>query len=117
MGFGLVDDSGSLPFLFLFIFHITQNKDIRTAFTGSQGNINLVGSNRRPAMCFGIGSFSFLYHNGGRRASVGAQERIPAGIKTVYRSVYGIKGIVVPALSVFCFVINGGTLYFQLAGA
>ena len=58
---------------------------------------------KRQAVGNGIGSLAVHDNRRIGGASVGAQEGVPAGVKTIHRTVDGIKRIMVAALSVLCF--------------
>ena len=116
-GFGLIYHIGSLPFLFLGIFCIAKNKNKGFTFSRLQAQVQLVGGDRVPAAGHRIRQFSCQHGLWGIRSLVNAQKSVPAGIKMGHRSINTAERVVVPAFSVFGFMINSGAFDLHFSGA
>ena len=115
-GAGLVEDAGSNKFLLLRVFDVAQAKDDALFFTGSQGDVEMVGTHRGPAVGHAVGAMPGQHGLRGGGAAVDTAERVPAGVKAGDGGVGPEHGIVVAALPVLGLMINGAALYLYFTG-
>ena len=115
-GAGLVEDAGSDKFFLLRVFDVAQAKDDALSFTGSQGDVEMVGTHRGPAVGHAVGAMPGQHGLRGGGAAVDTAERVPAGVKAGDGGVGPEHGIVVAALPVLGLMINGAALYLYFTG-
>ena len=76
-----------------------------------------MGCDGRPAVGYGVCSLSLLHSLGICHAAVCAEESVPAGVKAVHGRIDRVDRIVIPAFSVFGFVVDGGADDLHFPGA
>ena len=76
-----------------------------------------MGSDGIPAAGYRICQCSCQNGFGSFRSLVNAQECVSAGVEMAYRSIDTVESIVIPAFSVFCFMVDGRTFDLHFSGA
>ena len=97
-------------------FDITEDKDQRLCFAGCKCNFLIVGSDRRPAVCEGIGSLTVRNSLRIAEAVIETDEGIAVGIISVDRVVHGIESVMVTSVSVFGLMVNRRAFDFHASG-
>ena len=114
MGSCLVDNAGGGELLRLWIFNVTKAQKEVLLLAGSQLKMKLHSANRRPAVSNAAGAAAGK--NGLRpgRAAVDAQEGVTCGVKACDLPVVPQDRVVIPALPVLSFMVDGAALHLHL---
>ena len=112
---GFVDDTGGREFFILRVFDVAEAEEKLLLLTGPQTNLELHRADRRPAVRNGTRAAAILNGFGKRGRAVYADKRVSRGIEAVIRTVRPEDGIVIPALAVLGFVVDGIRLELDLA--
>ena len=114
-GTGFVDDAGSGEFFVLRVFNIAEPQQKRLFFAGRERQVELHRADRGPAVRNRTRAAPVLNGFGKRGRAVYADKRVSRGIEAVIRTVRPEDGIVIPALAVLGFVVDGVRLELDLA--
>ena len=113
----LISGSRSLsPLLVLRILDVCENKNKGSGFTGSQCQIQLMRSNRRPSACHRIVTFSLKNRLRLIRAIVEAHKFAADRVKAIDLRVDGVYRVVIAALAILCLMENCRIHQFNLTG-
>ncbi len=110
-----VNDARRGPFLIPGIFGVAQDKEQRFALARGQGDLQLVGGDGAPAAGQAIAALAREHGLGRSPISHGAQEGVTIRIETSGGGIHAEKGIVIPPLAVFGFMIDGPVFHLDFA--
>ena len=111
----LVDHAGGGELLLLRVFDVPQAQEKTLLRSRGQLHVELHGAHRGPALGQGArtGPLPHRLRRSGR--AIGAHERVPGGIEALEGAVGPEDRVVVPALPVLGFVVDGIGLHFHFS--
>ncbi len=115
-GLFFVDHVVGFPFLFIGVLHIAQYEYDGLLLPGFKGEVEIVGCHGLPAMGDGIGGLAFKDSLGTVKTVIQADEGFAIGVIPIDRCVSPEEGIMVPALTVFCLMVDRRAFHLHFSG-